>query len=92
MRLENPRQQRRLNQVIGSMPDAGMANLASRAAQIGRAFVRQSQRDAEIVESVIRILEHPGHRRLAEKLRSLIMKGTTNGYRHVNPSRPRRSR
>ena len=79
MRLENPRQQRRLNQVIASMPDAGVANLASRVAQIGCAFVRQSQRDAEVVESVIRILEHPGHRQLAEKLRSLIMKGTTNG-------------
>ena len=92
MRLENPRQQRRLNQVIASMPDAGVANLASRLAKIERAFVRQSQHDVEIVESVVRVLEHPAHKRLAEKLRSRIMKGTTNGYRHVNPSRPRRSR
>ena len=77
MRLENPRQQRRLNQVIASMPDAGVANLASRLAKIERAFVRQSQHDVEIVESVVRVLEHPAHKRLAEKLRSLI-KGTTN--------------
>jgi hypothetical protein len=79
MQLENPAQKRSLNQVIASMPDADRADIASRLTKIRRDFVRQSQRDAEIVESVIRILEHPGHRRLAEKLRNLIMKGTTNG-------------
>ena len=76
MQLENPKQQRSLNQVIESMPDAGVMNLASRLAKIERAFVRQSQRDAEIVESVVRVLEHPAHKRLAEKLRNLIVKGT----------------
>ena len=59
------------------MPDAGVANLASRLAKIERAFVRQSQHDVEIVESVVRVLEHPAHKRLAENLRNLI-KGTTN--------------
>ena len=77
MQLENPRQQRRLNQVIASMPDAGMANLASRLVKFERT-VRQSRHDAEVVEAVVRILEHPAHQRLADKLRHLITKGTTH--------------
>jgi hypothetical protein len=66
-------------ELMASIPESTKAELAPQLAKIRRAFVRQSQRDAEIVESIIRTLEHPGHRRLAEKLRSLIMKGTTNG-------------
>jgi hypothetical protein len=77
LQLENPRQQRRLNQVIASIPDAGVPNLASRLVKLERTLVRQSQHDVEIVESVVRVLEHPPHKRLAEKLRNLI-KGTTH--------------
>jgi Mn-dependent DtxR family transcriptional regulator len=85
VQLENPRQQRRLNQVIASMPDAGVENLASRLLKFERTLVRQSRHDAEVVEAVVRILEHPAHQRLADKLRHLITKGTTQTHSDANP-------
>jgi Mn-dependent DtxR family transcriptional regulator len=65
------------SEVIASIPESKRAELAPRLVKLERTLVRQSQHDVEIVESVVRVLEHPAHKRLAEKLRNLI-KGTTN--------------
>ena len=57
------------------MIDDTLVAVARRAAT---AIGRQQRRDVEIVEAIVRVLEHPAHKRLAERLRNLILNPERN--------------
>ena len=57
------------------MIDDTLVAVARRATN---AIGRQRQRDVETVEAAVRVLEHPAHKRLAERLRNLIINPEQN--------------
>jgi hypothetical protein len=60
-----------LKEIIASLSPDVLAKAAPHLEKLEN-WRRQSQRDVEIAKSVIRILQHPGHQRLADELRNLV--------------------
>jgi ribosome-associated translation inhibitor RaiA len=56
MQLSNPRQQRTVAEILASVPDADRARLVQRLARLERLFEQQEKFDAQVAESLNRIL------------------------------------
>jgi len=76
MLLNNPKQQRTLAEIVASLPDSVRAEAATRLAKLDRLIKRRHQQDADLVDSLLRILESPNPQ--AERVRQLI-KEVANG-------------
>ena len=77
MQLNNPAQQRRLADIIASIPDGDRANVVQRLTNLDRLIARRHKADADLIDSLKRILKSPNPQ--AERLRQLI-KEIVNGY------------
>jgi hypothetical protein len=76
MLLTNPKQHRTLAEIIASVPDSVRVEAATRIAKVNRLVTRRHQQDADLVDSLLRILESPNPQ--AERVRQLI-KEIANG-------------
>lgn len=65
----------KVSEVISTLPADKIAEVASHLARLDSFVKRQNQRDVEIVQAVVRVLKHPAHQRLADELRTLLLKG-----------------
>ncbi len=65
-----------IDDLIARLPPNDRTRAAHHILRIEGYRERQSQRDAEIVQAIIRVVKHPAHQRLADELRALIMRGT----------------
>ena len=65
----------KVSELISALPADKIPEATSHLARLDRFVKRQSERDTEIVQAVIRVLKHPAHQRLANELRNLILKG-----------------
>ena len=65
-----------LKEIIAALAPDKIAQATSHVMRLEQLMKLQNQRDTEIVQSIIRVLQHPAHQRLANELRNLILKGT----------------
>ena len=70
MQLDNPQRQRRLADIVASIPDPARAEVARRLARVERAIARRHEHDADLIDGLLRILKSPHPQ--AERLRQLI--------------------
>jgi hypothetical protein len=70
LRLDNPKQQRTLAEIVASVPDSARVEIATRLAKVGRLVTRRQQQDADLLDGLRRILESPNPQ--AERLRELL--------------------
>jgi hypothetical protein len=73
MQLDNPKRQRSLADVVASLPDKDRADVARRLANLDRHIARANKADADLVDSLLRILKspHPQAQRLRELLKEI---------------------
>ena len=82
MQLNNPAQQRTLAEIIASLPDDVKNEAAIRIAKLGRTLEQQNRFDAQVAESLERILRGaPAEtlRPLAKQIRKRIREISRNG-------------
>ena len=70
LRLDNPKQQRTLAEIVASVPDSARVEIATRLAKVGRLVTRRQQQDADLLDGLRRILESSNPQ--AERLRELL--------------------
>jgi hypothetical protein len=75
MQLDNPQRQRRLADIVASLPDKDRADVVQRLTKVERAIARRHEQDADLIDGLLRILKSPHPQ--AERLRQLI-KETAN--------------
>ena len=73
MQLENPKRRRIVDEILAGVPEPKRTTIVEKLMRLDTALFNQHRRDTEVVESLIRILEHPAYQRMAERLRNLII-------------------
>lgn len=68
----------KLIDIIATLPPDQLAKAVPHLEKLETLSQRQHQGDAETVRSIIRVLKHPAHQRLASELRDLILRGATH--------------
>jgi hypothetical protein len=74
MQLENPKRQRRLADIVASLPDKDRAEVGRRLASIDRHVRRAHKADADLIDGLRRILtsQNPQAQRLRELLKEVV--------------------
>jgi hypothetical protein len=71
MLLNNPAQGRSLSQLLSSLPESARAEAAMKVVRLNRALASRHKHDAELADSLLRVLKLPLGKELRQTIREI---------------------